>query len=99
MSRIDEIFFDYNKAIEAADYLDSLADEMMSTTEEDYNGAIGVMKSEWTGDNAEDFYSKADAHTQKMEAAANNLRTIAEAIRTIAKRWFDTEMANIGISC
>lgn len=99
MSTLAEIFINYNAALEAADYIDSLADNMQNITDDEFNSVITAMESQWTGDNAEAFYAKAAGHSEKMNSASQNLRKIAASIRTIAKRWYDTEMANISISC
>jgi uncharacterized protein YukE len=91
----EQIFIDFRKAMALADELDHIARDMQDATDSEYQPAVDSMRQDWTGDNAEEYYEKCRHLRDKMYAGSDNVYKVAHSLRTIAQRWYETEMANL----
>ena len=92
------ITLDYNKAIKQADELGSISAELINLAEKKYEQSIRKLSGSWKGDNAEAYISKAEQLKKQMLETARKLNNASEAVRTIAKNTYDTEMRALEIA-
>ena len=91
MKSLYEIDLDYRRAMNQAAELDQLASQLDTQANDNFPGIIEQVKGAWQGDNANKYVSKANNLPGKMKGAAEDLRTIASTIRTIAQNTYNAE--------
>ena len=92
MSSLDEIYFNYNKAIEQANQLDGIAKRLNSAASQDMERVLNDVNSAWKSDSAPAYVKKGQKVERDMHTTANNITNIASTIRTIAKRVLEAEL-------
>lgn len=91
------IIMDYFNALHQAELLDKAADKLRSSATL-ADGYINYLRSAWTGDNAAVYINKLQILKDNLSKQEKNLKLIAETVRRIAKRTYDTEMRSLEIS-
>lgn len=92
MSSLSEIYFNYNQAIAQANALDDVAKRLSNTAGKNVEAILNDINCAWKSDNSAQYIRKGQKVQNDMQTTANNLRNIAEAIRTIAKRILEAEL-------
>lgn len=98
MKSSSQIKFDFNNATQQARRLEELADQVEKDVVRGLEENIQMLRVVWTGEAARGFVRKEEQlHAQVKESAAE-LRHIAEDIRRIARRVYDSEMRALEIA-
>ena len=92
MATLSEIYFKYNQAIEQAKQLDEVAEQLTNAANRDMEDLLNDVSRAWKSDSAPQFLKKGQKVEGDMRTTARNLKNIASAIRTIAKRIREAEL-------
>lgn len=92
MATLSEIYFNYNHAIKQANELDQVARRLTNAASQDMEGLLNDVNSAWKSDSAPQYIKKGQKVEADMHITAGNLKNIAAAIRTIAKRILEAEL-------
>lgn len=92
MSSLSEIYFNYNKAMEQANQLDDIAKRLDNAASKDMETILNDVNNAWKSDSAPAYIKKGQKVETDMHTTANNIKSIASAIRTIAKRILEAEL-------
>ena len=95
MASEQTIIFNYNKAIQQADNLLEVSKDIRKIATGKLNDSIQTIDKNWDGENSKKFLTKSKRLKEKVEDSADDIKSIAEAIKTIAKSVYDAEMENI----
>lgn len=95
MASIQTIEFNYNKALEQADNLLEISQNIKELATGKLNDSIQAINKNWDGENSKKFIKKSNKLKDKMEDSAKDIKQISEAIKTMAKAIYDAEMENI----
>ena len=93
-----QIECNYRLALKRADELSETARKIMKVSENISNDIMSGLNSDWHGNSATDFKRKLNLFSAKVECEAKKLENIANTIRRVAKRTYDTEMQSLEIS-
>lgn len=92
MSSLSEIYFNYNKAMEQANQLDDIAGRLSNAASQEVEKILNDINHAWKSDNTSAYIKKGQKVEADMKATADNIKSIAGTIRTIAKRVLDAEL-------
>lgn len=92
------IEFDFQQAKRQADALDQLANRLSQLSGRDFAEAMQDISTSWQGQNARLYLSKGSKLQGKMNESVKALHTVANNIRTVAKRMHDAEMNALRIA-
>lgn len=93
-----QIECNYRLALKRADELSETARKIKQISE-NVNGDIASgLNADWHGDSANAYIRKLDLFSAKVEAEAKRLENIADTIRRVAERTYNTEMKSLEIS-
>lgn len=98
MSTRQQIQIDFSAANSHAQLLDEIADQMKQLANQQMASTIQEMSMNWKGDSASAFFAKAEIVKSNIAETARSLHSIADNIRTNAKRAYDAEMAALNIA-
>lgn len=90
---LTEIYFNYSRAIEQAKRLDGVAADLKRSADRTMEDILNEVHSAWKSDSAPGFIKKGQKVEGDMRTTAGNLTNIADAIRTIAERIKEAELA------
>lgn len=93
MSSLSEIYFNYDKAIEQANRLDSVAKRLTTAASVTMVDILSDVHKAWKSDSAPAYIKKGEKVERDMDTTAKNLRGIAQTIRAVAQRIRDAELA------
>lgn len=93
-----EIYLDYHQAIRQADKLDELASELERVGGTQLQEALGQVRANWSGENADTFMRKTAVLSSQNSKNVQKLRSIASTIRTIARNTYNAEMRALRIA-
>ena len=93
-----QIECNYRLALKRADELSETARNIMKVSENISNDVMAGLEADWHGDSATDYKKKLNLFSAKVECEAKKLENIANTIRRVAKRTYDTEMQSLEIS-
>ena len=93
-----QIECNYRLALKRADELSETARNIMKVSENISNDVIAGLEADWHGNSATDYKRKLNLFSAKVECEAKKLENIANTIRRVAKRTYDTEMQSLEIS-
>lgn len=93
-----QIECNYRLALKRADELSETARNIMKVSENISNDVMAGLKADWHGNSATDYKRKLNLFSAKVECEAKKLENIANTIRRVAKRTYDTEMQSLEIS-
>ena len=92
MASLSEIYFNYNQAMEQAKQLDEIAVRLTNAANKDMEDLLNDVNSAWKSDSAAQYIRKGRKVGDDMRTTSGNLKNIAAAIRTIAKRILEAEL-------
>lgn len=90
-----EIRIDFQHAKSQSYELDRIATALFTLTNSTMERSMQMLAGAWKGENSEAFLRKEQLLQKEIKATATTLRDIAEDIRDIARRIYDTEMENL----
>ena len=93
-----QIECNYRLALKRADELSETARNIMRVSENISNDVMAGLEADWHGNSATDYKRKLNLFSAKVECEAKKLENIANTIRRVAKRTYDTEMQSLEIS-
>ena len=93
-----QIECNYRLALKRADELSETARNIMKVSENISNDVMAGLEADWHGNSATDYKRKMNLFSAKVECEAKKLENIANTIRRVAKRTYDTEMQSLEIS-
>ncbi|SCY71341.1 Proteins of 100 residues with WXG [Lachnospiraceae bacterium XBB2008] len=93
-----EIYMNFKKAEAQVNKLRNIAQGMRSLANDDIEGTIGRIRTNWSGENSEAFLAKAQIIENKIGETANDIQRVADAIMSNAERTMRTELAAIGVA-
>ena len=93
-----QIECNYGLALKRADELSETARNIMKVSENISNDVMAGLEADWHGNSATDYKRKLNLFSAKVECEAKKLENIANTIRRVAKRTYDTEMQSLEIS-
>lgn len=93
-----QIECNYRLALKRADELSETARNIMKVSENISNDVMAGLEADWHGNSATDYKRKLNLFSAKVECEAKKLENIANTIRRVAKRTYDTEMQSLKIS-
>lgn len=93
-----QIECNYRLALKRADQLSETARNIMKVSENISNDVMAGLEADWHGNSATDYKRKLNLFSAKVECEAKKLENIANTIRRVAKRTYDTEMQSLEIS-
>ena len=93
-----QIECNYRLALKRADELSETARNIMKVSENISNDVMAGLEADWHGNSATDYKRKLNLFSAKVECEAKKLENIANTIRRVAKRTYDTEMQSFEIS-
>lgn len=91
------IILDYRNAMKQAGILDETAEELKNCSEQ-LERCGNRVRGSWTGENADKYINSTYVTSENIGEIRKNLINISEAIKRIAERTYDTEMAALEIS-
>lgn len=91
------IEINFSGAMAKADALEQIADEMLRSVNNEYEGAMQMVNAGWKGGNAETYLAKGSKLEGQMRTTINQLRQAAEEIRRSARRTYNAEMEALRI--
>ena len=93
-----QIECNYRLALKRADELSETARNIMKVSENISNDVMAGLEADWHGNSATDYKRKLNLFSAKVECEAKKLENIANTIRRVAKRTYDTETQSLEIS-
>ncbi len=93
-----QIHLDYNQAMRQADKLDELAAELEQVGGTKLGEALGQVRANWSGENADAFLRKANVLTTQNGKNVKKLRSIASTIRTVATNTYNADLRALRIA-
>ncbi len=93
-----EIYMDFRRAMDQANRLKTIANNMSNLANDSMMSSLNAIRSSWSGENAEAFLNKGQSIQNRIELTAGDLYKVANAIITIAERTRDAELAAIAIA-
>lgn len=93
-----QIECNYRLALKRADELSETARNIMKVSENISNDVMAGLEADWHGNSATDYKRKLNLFSAKVECEAKKLENIANTIRRVVKRTYDTEMQSLEIS-
>lgn len=93
-----QIECNYRLALKRADELSETARNIMKVSENISNDVMAGLEADGHGNSATDYKRKLNLFSAKVECEAKKLENIANTIRRVAKRTYDTEMQSLEIS-
>ncbi len=92
------IRMNYQKAMQQAQRLEEIANDMQSLSSNDFGGTLQDIAASWKGENASEYLRKGGMLQGDMEETSRTLSDIAIEIRRKAKAIRDAEMAALQIA-
>lgn len=93
-----QIRFDFQNAISQARKLDDLADRLERTVVRRMDDVASDLHAAWKSDSANRYIQKEQELKGSIKDTVDELRCIADDIRTIARRIYDAEMRALRIA-
>lgn len=86
------IQLNYTQAMEQAEQLSKLADEMKDLSEEEVERLITELGSCWEGENAVAYIAKVEVLKKNLEKTAEDIKKTATTIQEMATNIYNAEM-------
>lgn len=93
-----EIYLNYSAACGQAKELENIARKLKNNAESYLDESLRRLSGKWNGDASGEFIAKESKLIEKMRAEADSLQQVAETIRRIARRTYETEMKALELS-
>lgn len=98
MASEQTIQFNYNKALQQADSLLNISNDIRKIATDKLNDSIQAIDKNWDGENSKKFLAKSKKLKDQVEDSADDIRRISDAIKKMAKEIYDAEMESIRIA-
>lgn len=98
MKTILEINLDYAKAIRQAEQLEAIARNLGTLADSEFQGCLQRISTNWKGENASAYIAKGQKLKGDMNKTAEQLNKAAGAIRNIARRTKEADIAAMNIA-
>ena len=98
MKSSSEIRFDFQNAMQQAQKLDELANDIDRRVANKMDETAQNVHAAWKGDSATLYIGKTQELRQQVQQTAKTLRDTAEDIRRIARRIYEAEMRALEIA-
>lgn len=82
---------DFHLAMAQADKIDEIAERLSQTSEKKLGKTLQDLSMGWKGENASAYLRKGAKLQNRINSSAGDLHSIAEDIRSRAKRMYETE--------
>lgn len=82
---------DFHLAMAQADKIDEIAERLSQTSEKKLGKTLQDLSMGWKGENASAYLRKGAKLQNRINNSASDLHSIAEDIRSRAKRIYETE--------
>lgn len=92
MSTLNEIYFNYNKAINQAQELENISKQLKNATNNTMEDILNDVHATWKSDSTPQYIKKGQKVEDDIRTTATNLTNIAQTIRTIALRIRNAEL-------
>lgn len=92
MSSLAEIYFNYNKAIRQAAALESQAQKLRRISGSDMQDVLQSVHSAWQSESSPAYLKKGQKVQRDVLTTSENLKRIAQTIRTVAGIIRDAEL-------
>lgn len=92
MSSLNEIYFNYNRAIEQARNLENISKRLKTAANNTMEDILNDVHVAWKSDSTSQYIKKGQKVEGDIRTTASNLTNIARTIRTIAQRVRDAEL-------
>lgn len=92
MSSYYSIEFDFEQAKKQASVLDEIANDLNTLTTNKFDTTMQSLSSNWKGDSATAYLKKGVTLQSYMKNSAKDLNTVANNIRTVARKIYEAEM-------
>lgn len=92
MSTLNEIYFNYNKAISQAQELEGISKRLKTAANDTMEDILNDVHAAWKSDSTPLYIKKGRKVEDDIRTTATNLANISQAIRTIAQRIRDAEL-------
>lgn len=93
-----EIKLNYQQAVKQAQKLDEVAMKLEKLSSDKLGNTAGILKQAWQSDSSPQYYNKVSKVQGEMTATANQVRNIADGIRTAAEAVRNSEMKALAIA-
>ncbi len=93
-----EISMDYQRVLSMTNELDELASTLRKETKQNGANTLRTLGAGWSGENAQQFISKANSFLDKTEETASYLNSMASQIRANARRVYLAELEALRIA-
>lgn len=92
------IEFDFQKAMNEANRIDAIANNLSNVSQRRFGGTLQNISANWKGENAGIYLNKGGRLQERMNGTAAELHSIASDIRRIARRIYLAEKAALAIA-
>ena len=92
MSTLNEIYFNYNKAIDQAKELENISKQLKNAANNTMEDILNDVHVAWKSDSTPQYIKKGQKVEDDIRTTATNLTNIAQTIRTIALRIRNAEL-------
>lgn len=98
MKTTRQIQLNYRQALNQANTLDNLANQVDRVAKTDLENSMQSLSKGWKGDNATAFLTKERVLKGKISGTAKEIRQVASDIRTVARTIYRAEMEAVRIA-
>ncbi len=98
MASEQTIQFNYNKALQQANSLLNISNDIRKIATDKLDDSIQAIDKNWDGENSKKFITKSKKLKDQVEDSADDIRRISDAIKKMAKEIYDAEMESIRIA-
>ena len=98
MASEQTIVFNYNKALQQANNLLEISNDIRKIATDKLEDSIQTIDKNWDGENSKKFINKNKKLQEKMKDSADDIKQISTAIKKMAKQIYDAEMESIRIA-
>lgn len=92
MSNLNEINFNYNKAMSQATELEDISKQLKNVANNTMEDVLNDVHVAWKSDSTPAYIKKGQKVEGDIRTTATNLNNIAQTIRTVARRVRDAEL-------
>lgn len=92
------IEFDFRQAMNEADRIDEIANNLGNLARVKFNGTMQNLVTNWKGDSASLYLRKGENLEENMNKTSGELHSIASDIRAVARRLYEAEMRALEIA-
>lgn len=92
------IEFDFQKALTQAERLEEIGQGLNTLADTRLYNILQDVSANWKGENASSYLNKGSVLQNRITNTGTSLKSIAEEIRSMARRIYEAEMRNLEIA-